>query len=271
MPPAVNYTPMIALNAFTALLLGQLDAYQLLMHRKSYPDPGAYDPGSGTCRDDTTWSAYGNNIYTCEWLALYDPGCVRNSCHGSSDFGQCDACPRTCHQCREPSSPPGLPSEPISAAATPPASVDDPQGDAPLTTPFAYTVVSLLYLAAIVGAVAAVMEMRVHGSFTQAVSRGEASALPLMGVLVTLYLLLLLCSLARLFTAPDLCVSPYQRVVPYSRATSLQGRVISFQYSGTERIYAVLITENALDLFGTRCQPYSFGLFLSMFAILLHS
>ena len=40
------------------------------------------------CQDDPNWSAYNRGLYTCKWLAEYDPGCVTNVCYGRTDFGQ---------------------------------------------------------------------------------------------------------------------------------------------------------------------------------------
>lgn len=237
------------------------------------------------CEDDPSWSVDSRGVYTCRWLSEQDPGCELNACGGNDDYGQCSACPHTCHSCNGQRVSSGLiPAQTrvlsISTGedGTQRLTLDGfddlsaEQADSALRTeqaddtPVVLAVAPLLLLAGIGGLAAAYHDYR-----------GLPESLPLVARLIVLTALLYVMVLLALVLTyvprhPDMCTVYWRRVVPLTPQTAQLGEVVSFFPRGIKgnHLYAVLIKARLVDILADTCLLVSLGLPVLSLTLLTH-
>lgn len=242
--------------ATMAMLLVPLNAGQ----RREAALRDRHEPTPDGCEDDPSWSAYGRGEYTCAWLERFDPGCISNPCVEFTNFGQCQSCPRACRVC--PTTPPSPPHEADNetSAFTPPPSPPMPV--------LSYMTEGLLTLAGILGFIAASAARRVGNNEGQIAMHNALMLMRLALALVIVHLVLGVTVMAHMLSAPDMCLVPYERLVPFSPATESMGKVVSFKYLHGTTMHAVLITSQGLNLLTRQCAPATLSIMLVGFTIL---
>mmetsp|Transcript_81888 Transcript_81888/g.163024 ORF Transcript_81888/g.163024 Transcript_81888/m.163024 type:complete len:443 (-) Transcript_81888:128-1456(-) len=270
-------------NTFALVLLGFASTAMLLVpfHAVQFNDSARsskINARPDICQDDPSWSAYGNGQYTCEWLQHFDPGCHSNPCHGYTNFGQCEACPRTCRApCpAEPPSPPAVheglrgsyaaSERGVAKNGTSVRLVED-KLPAPV---FSLVTEGLLTLAGVLGFLAAAVARRIQSGHEAQIEVRDAQMLGRLSfALIVVHLILGVVVVAHVLTTPSMCMVLYERLVPFSPANAAHGEVVSLSYSNV-RVRAVLITTQGLNLLTFQCAPSTLSFFLVGFALLFH-